>query len=126
VLLVRHTNDGKWVMPGGIVEPDEHPARRVVEEMLEETGLRVEPLRLLGVHGGPACRVTYSNGDLVSYVVTAYECRVVSGTPTPNGEETLEVRYVAEDEIATLDLSTIGHANVRVAFGDIGVFDTAS
>ncbi len=29
-MLIRHSNDGKWVLPGGVVEPDEHPAQRVV------------------------------------------------------------------------------------------------
>jgi 8-oxo-dGTP diphosphatase len=43
VLLVRHPRRG-WVPPGGMVEPDETPREGAVREVLEETGLRVEPL----------------------------------------------------------------------------------
>jgi 8-oxo-dGTP pyrophosphatase MutT (NUDIX family) len=43
LLLMRHSVDGRWVVPGGVVEPDEHP-RSVVEEVREETALVVEPV----------------------------------------------------------------------------------
>jgi ADP-ribose pyrophosphatase YjhB (NUDIX family) len=125
ILLVRHSNDGKWVVPGGVVEPDEHPARRVVEEVREETGLVVEPVRLLAVYGGRSCRVVYPNGDTTSYVAAFFECRVVSGTPRPNGDESLAVAYFAEDKLAALDLSPIGRTIVRLAFGQLGPFDIA-
>jgi ADP-ribose pyrophosphatase YjhB (NUDIX family) len=115
-LMIRHTNDGKWCFPGGIVEPDEHPEQRVVKEMREETGLTVEPVRILGVCAGPDCRVEYANGDVVSYVSIAYECTVIGGTPTPDAEETLETRFVSRVELERLPLSAIGSAEARVAF----------
>jgi 8-oxo-dGTP diphosphatase len=54
VLLVRaraavSVNAGWWVLPGGGVEHGEHPERTVVRELAEETGLRVEVVRLRGV-----------------------------------------------------------------------------
>jgi 8-oxo-dGTP pyrophosphatase MutT (NUDIX family) len=53
VLLQRHSETRRWVMPGGAVEPDETPTDTVVRELWEETGLWVEPLAILGIFGGP-------------------------------------------------------------------------
>ena len=67
--------------------------------MQEETGLLVEPNRIIGVYGGPEYRVVYPNGDVVSYVTTVFECKVVSGEMAPDIEETLDVRYFSEAEL---------------------------
>ena len=105
VLLVRHSNGGVWVAPGGAIDPDESPQDAVVREVWEETGLWVEPTRLCGVFGGPEFRVTYTNGDEVSYVMAVYECRRVGGTLRPDRDEVLEARFVAAQELQTLTLS---------------------
>jgi 8-oxo-dGTP pyrophosphatase MutT (NUDIX family) len=105
VLLVRHSNGGVWVAPGGAVEPDEAPVDAVVREVWEETGLHVEPVGLAGVFGGPEFRVRYTNGDETAYVMAVFECRVLAGRPKADGEETLDARFFAPAELATLRLS---------------------
>ncbi len=105
VLLARHANGDVWGTPGGAVDPDEPPQDAVVREVWEEVGLHVEPMRCLGTFGGPDFRVTYANGDVVSYVITAYECRNVGGVLRPDGEEVLEARWCAADELADLNLA---------------------
>lgn len=37
--LIRHPRLGKWMLPGGHVEPDENPAEAALREVAEETGL---------------------------------------------------------------------------------------
>jgi 8-oxo-dGTP pyrophosphatase MutT (NUDIX family) len=105
VLLARHSNGGVWVAPGGAIDPDESPADAVVRELWEETGLHVEPVALLGVFGGPSFRVRYTNGDETGYVMAVFECRILGGTPQADGEEVLELRFVAPHELAGLGLS---------------------
>jgi 8-oxo-dGTP pyrophosphatase MutT (NUDIX family) len=102
LLLARHSNGGVWVAPGGSLEPDELPADAVIRETWEETGLLVEPVRLVGVYAGPEFRVRYANGDEVAYVMSVFACRLLGGTAQPDGVETLEVAYCSESEIATL------------------------
>ncbi len=36
--LIRHPRLGKWMLPGGHVEPDENPAEAALREVAEETG----------------------------------------------------------------------------------------
>jgi 8-oxo-dGTP pyrophosphatase MutT (NUDIX family) len=105
VLLVRHVESGRWGLPGGAVEPCELPADVGIRETWEETGVRVAPVRLLGVYGGPELHVRYRNGDEVAYVATVFEARVLGGVPRPDGVETHEARFVAPGELASLDLA---------------------
>ena len=44
---------GFWAIPGGFVEYGETVEEAAVREALEETGLRVRPVRLLGVYSDP-------------------------------------------------------------------------
>lgn len=39
MLMVYHKKLGKWVAPGGHIEPDETPIETVIREVKEETGL---------------------------------------------------------------------------------------
>jgi len=104
LLLVRHANGAGWGTPGGAVDPDEPPADAVVRELHEETGLHVAPFLLCGVFGGPLFRTRYANGDEAAFTVAVYECRVLGGAPRPDGEETLEVRFFASDDLAAVEL----------------------
>ena len=105
VLLVRHANGGVWVAPGGAIDPDEAPQDAVVREVWEETGLSVEPVHLCGIYGGPEFRIQYANGDLVSYVIAVFECRLVGGRLKVDDDEVTEARWVAPDDLGTVPLS---------------------
>jgi 8-oxo-dGTP pyrophosphatase MutT (NUDIX family) len=76
----------------------------VVREVWEETGLLVEPQRVLGVYGGPEFEVIYGNGDRVSYLTTAFACKAARGEPRADGVETVELGWFAEPELAALGL----------------------
>jgi len=104
ILMVRTLEDGLWCTPGGMMEPLETPADAAGREMWEETGLLVEPTAILGVFGGPECAVEYANGDRIAWVATMFAARVIGGVAQPDGVETDEVRYVAEDEWRALPL----------------------
>jgi 8-oxo-dGTP pyrophosphatase MutT (NUDIX family) len=116
ILLARHAENGIWVAPGGSIDPDESPADGAAREAWEETGLLVEPLRLLGAYGGPEFRVNYANGDQVAYVMTVFECTVLEGELRPDGRETLELRYFAEAELAGLRLPSWARVVLPDAF----------
>lgn len=100
VLLIRRGDGRGWSLPGGIMEPGERIADCVVRETREETGLEVEPLRLVGIYSDPAfMQITFPNGDQAHLVSATFECRVVGGRLRPDGEESLEVAYFAPDAL---------------------------
>jgi ADP-ribose pyrophosphatase YjhB (NUDIX family) len=96
VLLAHHVDSGISALPGGAVEPDEDPAAAVAREAREELGIVVTLQGLIGTYGGPEFRVSYPNGDLVSYVAIVYACRA-AGTPVAlDTSEVDEIRFVAD------------------------------
>jgi 8-oxo-dGTP pyrophosphatase MutT (NUDIX family) len=75
------------------VDPGEPPARAIVRETYEETGLRVRPVVLSAVLGGEGFRHRYPNGDEAEYMIALFECRVVGGRLGGSDGESLELRY---------------------------------
>lgn len=123
VLLVRQSDIGRWATIGGSVEVDETPQVAATREAAEEAGVTVAITRLIAAHGGPQFRVSYPNGDEVSYVSLVYEARVVDGQPEPDYDETVEVSWFHLDELATLDLGAFAR-HTFVALGWLGEDDT--
>jgi 8-oxo-dGTP pyrophosphatase MutT (NUDIX family) len=116
LMVAQHRDTGLWVTIGGAIEPDEAPADAAVRECWEETGLLVEPTRVLGVFGGPEFRILYANGDVASYTVTVFEVQRVEGEPCPDGLEVIALRFVSRDEAAALPMSAATRAMVTRAF----------
>jgi 8-oxo-dGTP diphosphatase len=88
VLVVQRRDNGKWEIPGGILELDESIHAGLRREVLEETGLEVEPERLTGV---------YKNLKL-GVVALVFRARTVGGTTGPT-DESAAVDWWTPDEV---------------------------
>lgn len=104
VLLVKEADSGRWSTPGGAIQPGESPEQAAIREVEEETGLTIQIDRLRTVVGGPEYRTTYSNGDQLSFVAIVYDARVISGSPTPDYDETIEVGWFVLEDVRSLPL----------------------
>ena len=102
VLLQRRGDTGDWGLPGGGTELGERVDQTVVNEVHEETGLKVKPLRLIGVYSDDAFWFTYPNDDQVKVVSILFECRAVGGQLKAAGVESLEVRFFPPDALPPL------------------------
>ena len=116
LLLAQDAGSGLWMTVGGAIEPDETPADAAVRECWEETGLLIEPTRLLGVFGGPEFRIGYPNGDAVSYVATVFEGRRIGGEARPDGAEAVSLRFVSREEAGALPMAVWTRLMVAYAF----------
>jgi 8-oxo-dGTP diphosphatase len=99
LLLHQRSDNGLWSLPGGAIDPGEEPAEAVIREVWEETGLRVEPVRIVGVYGGKKLVGQYGNGDKFGYVSIAFECRVIGGEIDSDNDESLDVRWFNHDDL---------------------------
>ena len=76
LLLMRRSDNGDWGLPGGYVEIGESVAQAAAREVLEETGVRVEVGRLVGVYSDPSRQVIeYPDGRRVHAVNLCFEAR---------------------------------------------------
>lgn len=99
LLMQRRAATGRWHVPGGYLEPGESLEDTARREALEETGLAVEALELLGVYSGPEFHWFAANGDEIYNVTVAYRTRAPGGEPRADGEEGDAVRYFALSEL---------------------------
>jgi 8-oxo-dGTP pyrophosphatase MutT (NUDIX family) len=87
VLLHRRTDNGRWGLPGGAIEVGETADRAAVREVVEETGYRVEVVRLVGVYSDPThTTIKYPDGNVNAYVAVAFECKVLGGSAALSDE----------------------------------------
>jgi 8-oxo-dGTP diphosphatase len=91
ILLARRIDSGLWGFPGGLLELGESLAGTVVRETEEETGLRIEPLRVRGIFGGH--KVVFPGGDTLYPISTWFECRILSGRLHPDLQEIDRVEF---------------------------------
>jgi 8-oxo-dGTP diphosphatase len=95
VLLIRRGSDpyeGYWALPGGFVEVGETLEAAAAREAEEETGLKVEVVRLVGVYSDPDRDPRGHN------VSCAYLARVREGEPSAATDAA---------EVSFLDPSTV-------------------
>lgn len=111
MFLSRRSDNGKWCMPGGGLEPGETAAEGAVREMREECGLVVLPQTLIAVFDNR--RINRQPPSPVHAYHFLFECEYVSGSPTPSNE-TSEFGYFTEDELPPLHPGQV--LKIEIAF----------
>jgi 8-oxo-dGTP pyrophosphatase MutT (NUDIX family) len=105
ILLHRRSDNEKWSIPGGRIELGETVAGAAVREVLEETGIEVAPVSLVGVYSDPRSVVAYDDGEVRQQFSICLACRRVGGSESANSDESLEVRFVAPGHLSELKMS---------------------
>ncbi|MEV7796560.1 NUDIX hydrolase [Streptomyces sp. NPDC087512] len=102
VLLVHPTyrKDGSWLLPGGVVEPGEHPHITCRREITEELGLDLPLSAVLAVHS-----FSRDHPDLQPGTPCPGEVRFVfdGGTLTPGQVQTIRLPHEELSEFAFLE-----------------------
>jgi ADP-ribose pyrophosphatase YjhB (NUDIX family) len=94
LLLVKRADSGVWLYPTGWADVGYSAAEVVVKEVLEETGIEAEPVRLIAVLDG--LRLGFTRVPLYSLV---FHCRAVGGELRPHPLECADVGWFAPDEL---------------------------
>ncbi len=88
-------NEGKWIGVGGKCEKGESPEECVIRETFEETGLKLEKIKMRGV-------LTFSSEGWEDEYIFVYTSDEFSGTITECNEG--ELRWIDKDKIKDLNL----------------------
>ncbi|HYA50215.1 MAG TPA: NUDIX domain-containing protein [Streptosporangiaceae bacterium] len=114
LLLIKRGHEpeeGRWSLPGGRVRPGESDPQALVREVREETGLQVEPGRLIGEVERPAPGGAIF--DIHDYAAT------VSGGLLAAGDDAADARWIVPGDVGRLPL-TSGLAETLIAWGVLG------
>jgi len=100
VLLVKRGKEpgkGKWALPSGFIEIDETPKKACLRELKEETGLKGEVVRLVGVYSQKS--LLYRNVLIIGYEVNA------RGDLSP-GSDSQEAEFFPLDKLPDVPFSS--------------------
>jgi ADP-ribose pyrophosphatase YjhB (NUDIX family) len=108
LLLTRRTDNGRWCLPGGVINPGESVSEGCEREVFEETGLKVKTERLTGVYSNPDQMIVYPDGNKTHAIVLSLEVSLAGGN-LGLSNETTDAGYFSIREAAQMDLFH-GHA----------------
>ncbi len=110
LLLIQRADSGIWLYPTGWCDVGYSAAEIVVKEVQEETGIIVEPVRLIAVLDG--LRLGFTRVPLYSLL---FYCRAVGGELAPHPLETRDVGWFSPRDTAAPPgrLGSLGRARLR-------------
>lgn len=94
ILLTQRADSGIWLYPVGWADVGYSPSEVAIKEVHEETGIEVEPVRLIAVFDG--LRLGFARVPMYSMV---FHCRMLRGELRGHPLETREVGFFARDAL---------------------------
>lgn len=94
LLLIQRSDSGVWLFPTGWCDVGYSPTEMAVREVHEETGIEVEPVRLISILDG--MRQGFTRAPIYSIV---FHCRATGGTLKPHPLECLDAGFFSEDNL---------------------------
>jgi ADP-ribose pyrophosphatase YjhB (NUDIX family) len=126
LLLVRRgakPGQGRWSIPGGLVELGERVHEAVVREVKEECGLDIEIERLVDVFDS----ITRDERGRIQYqfVVINFLAKIKGGR-LKNADDVLDARWVPVDEVENYDLTNSFRRFFREHYKELKGFASVS
>lgn len=103
ILLTRRSDNGRWCLPGGRIEPGESAAEGCVREVLEETGLHVQITQLIGIYTSPHIVIEYPDGGRRQPIGMCFEAAITGGA-LGLSNETTEAGFFSLEQSRTMDI----------------------
>ncbi|RIW30403.1 NUDIX domain-containing protein [Bacillus salacetis] len=101
LLQQRMFPHGSWGITGGLMELGESTEDAAKREVLEETGLSVDNLKLINVYSGPQNYIKAENGDEFYVVTAAYYSEDFKGELIVDHTESIQCEFFHPDELPT-------------------------
>jgi ADP-ribose pyrophosphatase YjhB (NUDIX family) len=113
LLLVQERSDGLWTLPGGWADVNDSPSEAVEREIVEESGFRAKPERMLAIFD----RAKHDHEPPFPFHVYKLFilCRLEGGEARTS-METTGVKFFGENEIPPLSTSRVTREQIQFCF----------
>jgi ADP-ribose pyrophosphatase YjhB (NUDIX family) len=112
LLMVREKADGMWSLPGGWADVGFSPSEIAAKEVREETGLTVQPERLIAVFD----KKCHPHPPHLHYVYKIFIGCGLLGGELQTAFDTLDAGFFAKDRIPALSEERVTPAQIRLMF----------
>jgi len=116
ILLIHHKKLGKWLPPGGHIDPNETPPEAAIREAKEETGFEVELIKQENIWiDRPNAKSlvrpylclleeipSHGNEPAHQHIDQIFVGRIIGGDSNHNGDEVHDMRWFSLDDLKTL------------------------
>jgi len=109
ILMIRRTDNGLYAIPGGALELGETLTQAVCREVMEETGVAVDVIDLIGIYSDPGHVIEFANGEVRQEFSVCFRAIPVSGE-LRTSDESDEVLWVDPADLDGLDI----HPSIRL------------
>ncbi len=114
LLVIHRTDNDMWALPGGAQDLGESLPQAVQREVLEETGIEVEVVDIIGTYSDPRHIIAYDDGEVRQEFSISFRARPIGGEPRPS-DESSEVKWITPDQLEHLDMSSAMRLRVEHA-----------
>ena len=112
ILMARESVDGKWSIPGGWADIGSTPSTIAVKEIEEETGIRTNAVRLLGVYD----KQVHQHPPEPYYIYKLiFQCNIVDGE-LKAGFDMLDANFFPLDNLPELSENRILKSQLEQLF----------
>lgn len=109
ILLHRRSDNNLWALPGGAMQLGESISEALIREVKEETGLDVQPERIIGIYTDPRHIIAFSDGEVRQQFSICFACELLGGKLSRSAES-FEVAFFTPTEIEYLSM----HPSIRL------------
>jgi len=100
ILLQKRKDVNQWCIISGHVEFGETIEAAILREIEEETNVKANITRFIGVYSSPASQTYHYKDKTVQYVTSYFEARLTSSiAPNFSNEETGELKFFGVENI---------------------------
>ncbi|OGR44014.1 MAG: hypothetical protein A2X28_04640 [Elusimicrobia bacterium GWA2_56_46] len=103
-VLLDHRRDGEWGLIGGALDPGESLEECARREIMEETGLSVGSVNLLGLFSHPSRIIEFANGEVVQSVTICFAAEAATRAIRLSAESR-NARFCTQDELQNLSIA---------------------
>ncbi|MFP7494507.1 NUDIX domain-containing protein [Terribacillus saccharophilus] len=122
ILLQQRSDNGKWALPGGNMDPGESIQHAICREVIEETGLDISVERIIGVYSDPNHIIAYTDGEVRQQFSICFAAEV-SGGKLRKSEESFAVAWVHIGKLDDYDIHPAQRIRIMDALKNcIGAF----